>query len=518
MAAGTCLAAVITSAETPLDRQVQAARAAGADLVELRVDCIDDVDAVEALLDGPRNLPLIVTLRAADEGGSWSGDEAERIALLQRLGLHGPGYLDIEYATWQRSANVRQKIQLACGAGRTRNKLIVSHHDFTGTPADLGSLFDDLVSTPADVVKAVFTARDTTDALRVLSQLRRRARGRRLIALAMGEAGLITRVLARKFGAFLTYAALEPGEESAPGQPTLSDLRRIYRWEKTNSATRVFGVVGWPVAHSQSPSIHNAALAAADVDGVYLPLPVREAYESFATFMDTVAGEPELDVVGLSVTLPHKEHTLRWLGERGQRSTDLARRCGAVNTLTRQSDGVWVGDNTDGLGAVGALQQAMSDRKGPLRGLGVGLLGAGGVARAIAAALLDQGCAVTVYNRTPERAARLAQELRCAWRPWQERTRSTGTVLINCTSVGLWPDVDRSPVPAEALRRGTWVFDTVYRPRETRLLRAARARGCHVVDGVEMFLRQAAGQYERWHGGVAPVETMRNALAAGDGR
>jgi 3-dehydroquinate dehydratase/shikimate dehydrogenase len=216
------------------------------------------------------------------------------------------------------------------------------------------------------------------------------------------------------------------------------------------------------------------------------------------------------------VTIPHKEHALRWLVGQGFRTSELARRCGAVNTLVRRADGTWEGDNTDARGALAALQSSERIRDHGLRGRQADVLGAGGVARAIAAALCAQGCTVIVYNRTPQRAENLARELRCSWKPWDERRQYTGDILINCTSVGLWPAVDDSPLPDEAVRPGTLVMDTVYRPAQTRLLRAAAARGCETISGAEMFLAQAAVQHELWHGvqtGTAStLDVMRAAL------
>ncbi len=535
MTVRTLLAASLTSAATPLEQQVRAARAAGADLAELRVDCIGDIPAVTGLLEAPRILPLIVTVRCAAEGGAWTGSEAERVALIERLGLLRPGYIDVEYATWRRSANIRQKIGQVCnlagaGAGahealtpgqRPKNELILSHHDLAGTPTAIASLLDELAASPAGIIKVAFTARDAADACRVLSELcRRRGSARQVIALAMGECGVATRILARKFGAYLTYAALRRGEEAAAGQPTIADLKQIYGWERIGPATRVYGVVAWPVAHSQSPHVHNAALTADGIDGVYVPWAVRPDYEGFAAFMDYVAREPGLGIAGLSVTLPHKEHALRWLDERGLAAAGVApraRRCGAVNTLALEFDGRWVGDNTDGLGALAALQTVQRYMASSPAGQHVAVLGAGGAARAIVAALCAEGCQVTVYNRTPQRAQALARELRCAWQPWAERVQYVGEVLINCTSLGMWPAVDETPVPDAALRAGMVVLDAVYRPAETHLLRAARSRGCEVVGGAVMFIGQAAGQYELWHHRPAPVEVMRRALPADAG-
>lgn len=523
----TLICVPIISAAPPIAEQARAARAAGAELLELRVDLIGDVPAVEQFLASRPTLPVILTVRGRDEGGAWEGGDDERIALIERLGLLMPGWVDIELAAWRRSANLRQKVGLVAASAerrtadgepavaRARNRLILSAHNFAATPSDLRAVFDALLATPSDAIKGAFAAADASDALRVLVELERCAVERDTIALAMGEGGLAARVLARKFGALLTFAALEPGGESAPGQPTIAELRGLYRWDKINRATRVFGVVGWPVTHSQSPLIHNAAMAAADIDGVYVPLPVQSDYDAFARFMGLVAANPRLDIAGLSVTIPHKEHALRWLDEHGGHVTPLARRCGAVNTLTRSADGEWTGDNTDAPGALAAIRSCARFATGNLSGVRALVLGAGGAARALVAALVEAGAGVTIANRTGSRAAALAAGLGAKAIEWSQRAHHPCDLVVNCTSIGLWPDTGRSPMPPAALDPRAVVFDTVYRPRHTRLLRDAERAGCATILGLEMFLHQAAAQFERWHGGGSPLSAMRAALEGG---
>lgn len=527
------IAVPITSPSPPLEAQVRAAQSAGADLIELRVDAIGDVAAVEALLATPHAGRFILTIRSAAEGGHWDGDDADRIALYERLGLLLPGYIDVELATWRRSANLRQKLGLVCrrdGAAptqtglageRPKNHLILSHHNWRETPPELDAIFDELASTPAAIIKGVFSARDARDALRILGALRRSAAARPTIALGVGPAGLATRVLARKFGAFLTFAAATAESASAPGQPLLADLLGRYHWGAIAPTTRVYGVVGWPVGHSRSPELHNAALAQAGIDGVYLPLPVLPDEPALGEFLDQLAAQPWLDFAGLSVTLPHKEHAYRWLLARGGARTPLAERCRAVNTLTQRMppDGPpgWHGDNTDASAFATALAEASWAVGGlpldaSLANSSADVLGAGGIARAVAATLRDRGCRVMLYNRTESRAAALANELGCTHAPWDGRLERTGRIVVNCTSVGLTPHADETPLPAAALRGAAVVFDTIYTPPETRLLREARAAGCRTVSGVELFLRQAAAQFALWHGRAAPWSLWRAAL------
>jgi 3-dehydroquinate dehydratase/shikimate dehydrogenase len=340
------------------------------------------------------------------------------------------------------------------------------------------------------------------------------------IVLAMGEAGVPSRLLAGKFGAFLTFAALETGGGSAPGQPSLREFRELYRWDRIGPATALYGVIGFPVAHSRSPQLHNACFAAAGHDGLYLFMPVAPTYEALAAWLDGLVAfdEPQggraaaarrLDWRGCSVTIPHKENALRWALERGGTVDALARRIGAVNTLARDSAGRPTATNTDAPAAVQAVCAALGVDRAGLRGRRVLILGAGGAARALIVGFAECGCAVAVSNRTGPRAERLAAELHCRFVPWADRAGERADVLINATAAGMTPDVDGTPMPAEGLRPGALVFDTVYNPRATRLLREAEAAGCRVVGGMEMFLNQAAGQFALWTGRPAPAELMR---------
>jgi 3-dehydroquinate dehydratase/shikimate dehydrogenase len=506
----------IVHCDRALETQVREAIAAGATLVELRVDRIGDVNAVERLLRQPHDIPFILTIRTIEEGGAWDGDEAERIALFERLGLLLPGYIDIEYFRWRRSPNLRQKINLIANDGkgcddgsstaRPKNALILSYHDLTTQPWHAGqfAVAEEIVAAPSAVAKAVFTPADSTDAVWAL-WLCLFIPSKPTIAIALGEAGLLTRVLAKRVGLFASYAAIERGAEAAPGQPTVQELRSLYRWDVIDRETRVYGVIGWPVAHSMSPALHNTAMSLDDINGVYLKLPVLPSYEAFAAFMKAIRVSSPLGFTGFSVTIPHKTNALRWLRNNGGETTpsaapsggeitSLAELCGAVNTLVLRANGTWLGDNTDVCGVWHALDQ--SGLTAPTR---AAILGAGGVARAVAAALLERGWKVTIFNRTPETAEVLAREFKCAWRLWHERINFASDLLINCTSVGMTPHAEQTPFPAESLQPAMTVFDTVYTPARTRLLMDAEACGCRTISGTALFIGQAAAQYEIWH-------------------
>lgn len=523
MSARTLITVPLTHTRRPLHEQVHTAVTLGADAVELRVDQIGDVAAVKNLLRAPRVLPVIATVRSPAEGGAWKGAESARQALIVELADLRPEYIDVELATWNASPDLRASLKQLCqcaggrpGANSDLPQLILSQHNFEDTPDNLDAVFARFTDTPADVVKLAFMASDACDGLRVLDHLAKWAQQRPTIGLAMGAEGVAARILAAKAGGTLTFAAQDADSASAPGQVPLSDFIDTFNARKTQSTTRVFGVVGWPVEHSQSPRIHNLAMAAEGIDGIYVPFPVRPTYADFASFIHFVDTHPALDVGGLSITLPHKEHALRWVRDQGGDITDLADRCGAANTLTRTADGHWLADNTDIRGALEALQAALPKDMVSLRDRRAAVLGAGGVARAVVIGLRDVGVTTTLYNRTATRARSLADELGCAWQPWEQRTSRDADILINCTSVGLWPDVDATPMPVEALGASAVVMDTIYRPRMTRMLRDASELGCRIVTGDEMFVRQGAAQFARWHQCTPPVEKMRKALVGID--
>ena len=471
------------------------AHALGADTVEFRLDYLDtppDHQAIRRLLDG---LPVeaLVTCRPAAEGGRFAGDEADRLAVLRAAAECGADWIDVEQAVPE--------------ADRPDGQIVLSRHDFARCPADLDEIAAGLDAAPAAVGKIAFAAAGPEDALRAFDVLR--AAHKPTIALAMGEAGVISRILARKFGAFGTFAALQRGAESAPGQPTLDEMIDLYRWPALTPETTLFGVIACPVGHSMSPAIHNAAFAAAALDAVYVPLLIQPGDESFRRFLDAIRQRPWLGWRGLSVTIPHKENALAYVG--AAHCDELARKIGAVNTITFEPDGSLRGDNTDYGAAVDALCDAMGLARADLAGRDVAVLGAGGVARALVAALTHYGADVTVYNRTVSRAEALAAEFACDAAGRDALAGLRAEIVINCTSLGMHPDVERCPL--EAIPRCVEVvFDTVYNPIETLLLRRARAAGCTCVTGLDMFVNQAAAQFETWTAHPAPREVMRSVV------
>ena len=508
------------------------ARAAeqGADLVEFRIDRFtDDRDAVRQLVERA-SLPCIVTCRPKWEGGDYDGDDQTRISLLEYVGLgvRQPAYVDVELAAYQRSANLRQKIGLVVdhpGQVRPTNTgLILSSHDFEGRPIDLYQRIEAMTAAAAcRVIKIVWMARSLRDNLEAFEILMQHHKP--TMALCMGEPGLASRVLAKKFGALLTFAALESDSGTAPGQITVQRLKSLYRWDALNGETRVYGVIGHPVSHSKSPAVHNGGFDATGYNGVYLPMPVAPGYESFKATCASWLAMAALDFRGASVTFPHEQNLLRFVRESGGEVEPLAERIGAADTLTVGEDGSTYASNSDYAAALDAVCATLDCGPDDLKGQRVAVIGAGGAARAVVAGFAQHGANITIYSPTPENASALAASFEGA--PGQVTTArledlrdASCQIYINCTPLGMHPHTDASPIdgnePTKGWGPGTIVFDTICNPVYTRLLRRARVDGCVKISGVEMFVRQAAAQFRLWTEQDAPLDVFRRIMATAD--
>ncbi len=538
--------AVPISAQTTdrAGRQIADAVSAGAEMLELRTDYLDrlDKDSVAALVAAakssiPASVPVIVTCRDPREGGVGDRSEALRIEVLLAAVEAGADFIDLECVNFLQS-QIGQKIKSALSS-HPKCRLILSAHDFQGRFADIRQLCRDIHEAfPAAVAKLVYTAHhinDCFDAFDLLHENRVApppsgekdpSRGRLgymegpdLIVLCMGQPGLISRVLARKLGGFVTFASLDEQAATAPGQLTVTTLKRLYRYDHIDAATELFGVIADPVGHSLSPAIHNACFAAQGMNRLYLPLLVQGGEAEFDQFLDNVLARPWLDFRGFSVTIPHKHSALEYAHAKGGFVEPLADKIGAVNTLILDSHSQNAAQrirayNTDYAGALDAVTAGMGIERKDLRGVPVAVIGAGGVSRAIVVGLTDGGAKVTIYNRTVERARELAAEFGGAFAGLDELPRMSAKLLINCTSIGMHPKVDATPVPAEYLKPDMTVFDTVYNPAETLLLKQAKQKGARTIDGVAMFVNQAAAQFRLFTGQLANADLMREVVVA----
>jgi 3-dehydroquinate dehydratase / shikimate dehydrogenase len=368
--------------------------------------------------------------------------------------------------------------------------LLVSFHDFTRTRS-LEQVADRIERFKPEYVKVVSTARSLADNLAVLRLIEDRSLGTHVVGIAMGEEGIVSRVLGPRAGAAFTFASLADGVETASGQVAARTLLDVYRIESLDQATRIFGVAGNPITHSLSPLMHNAAFRREIVNAVMLPLKAR-------SLDDLLTVVRELPLAGVAVTMPLKEEVLRYLAN----MDPLTARIGACNTLRTGADGKLYGFNTDVTGVIRPLEKRLR-----LQGARIAVLGAGGAARAAVFGLVDQGAEVFVVNRTHEKAVTLARQAKAKSLKHEAFAKQRFDVLINSTPCGQKGIKQTLPI-AENELNASLVFDMVYNPIETPLLRLAHARGIAVVSGLEMFVQQGARQFEIWTGKPAPENEM----------
>jgi len=474
-----------------MQMEIKEAAKRGAQMIELRLDFLSKPPDFKRIMEA-KTCPMVATVRRVQDGGRWSRSEEERIVLLRQAIVSGFEWVDLE-------TDIADQVRRF---GKV--KRIVSYHNLRETPDDLEKIYEKMCLQDADVVKVAVTAQKTGDNLRVMNLLRDAPKP--TVALCMGDLGTCTRILNVLLGSPFTYAAFNPERNVAPGILSFMELQKIYNVESLGVSTKVFGVLGDPVGHSLSPLIHNAAFRKLKIDAVYLPFRVpRGELETFLKSFDTIP------VQGYSVTIPHKEGAARAAGQR-EPSVETT---GAANTLLRTASG-WKAANTDSPAALESLKSNLpKNDQGhvtPFSQRGVLILGAGGVARAIAHALQREGAQITIANRTSERARELAQEVGCKFVDWDQRMSIVCDTLVNCTSVGMHPNVDESPVHHGMLKPGVYVFDTIYNPETTMLIREAQERGCHVLTGVDMFVRQAGLQFRMFTGKEPPLELMTDVV------
>ena len=503
--------------ELGLDRARRASED-GARLVEWRVDGLaEDPDApglVRRLLE-ESPLPGIVTCRGEAEGGAWEGEPEDRLDLFRSIATAdpGPGYIDFELADYQADPTVRDSVD-AVIATEGGPRLILSTHDLDGRPSDLMRRIADMGDAgECSICKVVWQARSLRDNLEAFDLLRDRTKP--MIALCMGEFGVMSRLLAPKFGGFLTFATLESGEETAPGQPTIRELRALHRFDSIGANTRVYGIAGWPVHASWSPLVHNAGFEQVGFDGVYVRMPIPPEWEHFKATIGAFLDHDGLDFSGMSVTMPHKEHLVRFVREAGGTLDRMSTICGAANTLVVHEDGTLEALNTDAPAALDSLVETMGIEHEALADSRIAVLGAGGVARAVVAALASSGVEVVVVNRTRDRADRLVADI-LEHVPDARLTVGDADLLasggfdafVNCTSVGApsGPAPEASPLPeGVALDDSITVFDTIYAEEPTPLVLEATSRGARVATGESMFVHQARRQFHAWTGTEIPL-------------
>jgi 3-dehydroquinate dehydratase/shikimate dehydrogenase len=493
--------------------RLKSAKQAGAEMVELRTDYLTNLSSkvVAGLirLAHQLSLPVMATCRDPKQGGTGNWNLKQRTDILIEAVRAGADFIDYEYDNFIHP-ETQQAIQQTL-SNHPETHLVLSAHNFHGPFEDIEHLYDSMISVcPQAIPKLVFTAGHISDCFTAFDLLY--AKDRDAIVFCMGSAGMISRVLAKKFGSFLTFASLDDEQATAAGQLTITAMKQLYRWDRLNAQMEVFGVVGDPVGHSLGPLLFNACFEKDDVNAVYLPFHVQQEKMGFDLFMQGVLSRPWLNFGGFSVTIPHKTNALDFAGRSGDFVGGLASTIGAVNTLKLGFNNILTAYNTDYAGAMDALTAVIGIDRHHLHSVKVAVIGAGGVARAVVAGLADAGADVTIYNRTVNKAQLLAKEFRCRACGLAELVHLNATVVINCTSIGMIPNVDTSPVPADVFKAGMTAFDTVYTPLRTQFLRDAEAGGAEVVSGAEMFIRQAMAQYRIFFGKEPDEQTIRKVV------
>jgi 3-dehydroquinate dehydratase / shikimate dehydrogenase len=473
-----------------------------ADIVELRLDYLDNGEhqaAFQFLRDylNREPVPMILTFRPVEEGGRAPADYEARRGFWTALNKTSVSVLmDLELDLVQGFDAEKASIDWP--------RVICSHHDFRGVPSDLDQIYDRMAATPARILKIAMQANDATDCLPVFHLLERAQReGRELIAIAMGQAGIMTRILGPARGSFLTYGALDNDSATAPGQMTARELREVYRIDKINQHTEVTGLIGTPVSHSLSPQIHNAVFEAAGVNAVYIPFEVRDVDQFMRRLVHPVSRELNWQLRGLSVTAPHKSAVIEFLDW----IDPAVKEIGAVNTIVARGNELH-GYNTDAAGFIGPLRS----RFGTLPGARCAIVGAGGGARAALWALRNEGADAALFVRDPDKARIVSKELAVATQLVSDASFAGFDLVVNATSLGTRGVCEHDTVATvDQLRGVRLAYDLVYNPSETRFLREARAAGCETLSGIEMLLAQAVEQFKIWIGEEPDVDVMRAA-------
>jgi 3-dehydroquinate dehydratase/shikimate dehydrogenase len=456
--------------------------------LEFRLDYISKpalaLPKIKHFLEIHSGITVIATCRRLASGGKFRGSIASQLDILAKAAAGGCQLLDVELQTAQKCKPEQlQKL-------RTRAALILSFHDFRGTKK-LDETLEKMRQFPADFYKVVSTATTLSDNVSMIQFLGRESDNHSIIGVCMGEQGIISRVLGVRAGSVFSFAAVSPGEETAPGQVSAQELRSVYRIEQVDVATRVYGVAGDPVIHSLSPAIMNAAFRRENVNAVYLALHAK-------TLKDLLTCVREIPIHGLSITMPYKEAILPFLDNTDSHTTKI----GACNTVVRAQDGKLYGFNTDTSGVVRPLERRLST----LQDAKILVLGAGGAARAAVFGLKERGAEVFILNRSAAPAQKLARRARARSLKRADLKKYVFDVIINATPVGMG-NTRETPLQEKEIN-ARYVFDMIYDPAETRLLQLAKQRGAQTIPGIEMFVHQAARQFEIWTGKPAPQDDM----------
>jgi shikimate dehydrogenase/3-dehydroquinate dehydratase type I len=492
-----------------------------ADFIELRMDLIRDGNLAK-LTDTARresdSIKIIVTCRkkeeaapakAAARAGSLVKHTTEKkMALLKEAIELGADFIDIELAEGKKAI---RELQSLCAKKRGKTKIIVSYHNLKETPALTGlkEIFHQCAKFKPAIVKIVTTAKTVEDNLVTLNLISyAQKRSQKIISLCMGDKGVISRVVAPLMGSYLSFAALEMGEQSAPGQFTVGQMKRINELLKNNRTApsapvlsshktlpQNYILLGNPVGQSLSPLMHTSALKKMGITGNYSAFCVGD-------LGGAMQGMRAMNIHGASVTIPFKVAVMEYMDD----LDDDALAIGAVNTIVN-NNGRLSGYNTDWLGLILTIKEAMT-----IKNKIFVIIGAGGTARAAVYGISKEGGFPIVVNRSPEKGNIIANKFGCPFYSLTEIGSIKADCLINTTPVGMYLQKDKSPVQGKTLAGYKYVMDVIYNPLKTKLLADAEKHNCHIISGLDMFVHQGAEQFRLWTGKESPRKLMKKVI------
>ncbi len=538
-------ASIIVDNESTALAAAQNAATFGADLIEWRVDlCAHDHNLIGRLIT-QSPLPTIITCRPTTQGGLCEPDELDeqtRHDLFDQLlsnagsGGAGPSYIDLETHTLTQPLPHHQHTQQSDAVSfrdllntNSAVRIIASLHDYKARPKNLHKQLNNMLDIQGcDVLKIAWQARSVRDNLEAFELLKTRSKP--MTVICMGVTGLMSRILAPKFGGFLTFAAVNKEQGTAPGQPTINELIKLYRFKSITPETKVYGVIGWPIEQSRSPHIHNAAFTHLDYNGVYLPIPIPPGYEHFKATLSSFIEDENLDFYGASITHPHKHNLIRFVQEHGGIISPDVKQIGAANTLVIHPDKSLEIVNTDRNAVVDSAIAAMNITTDAITAKHITILGSGGMARAAAAGFAYYGAHITIVSRNTKTANELTNALASFTQNNGQPTHPVRTLnlddalqskcdlCIHATPLGMTGSKheNESPISAQQFQTSIWdnavILDTVYIPNETPLQQAAQQTGLQTIPGSDMFLRQAVMQSNLWTKKHIDISIMQTAL------
>lgn len=469
-----------------------------ADIIEVRFDYIKLDQTLKTFAFLVSKKLLLLTYRPKKQGGKTEIDNTDRTAFWETYVRNGSldykkFWIDLEY-------DLKSEIE------NLKFQKIISFHDFNSVPENIGSIFEKLSSNNVDISKIAIATNEITDSLAVWKLLEKaKSENKQLIPIAMGEAGKWTRILGLAFGSPITYASLESGNESAPGQISAKDLTEVYRVKELDEQTEIYGIIGNPVSHSMSPYMHNAAFKHHDLNAVYIPFEVGNLNEFIKRMVRPETREIDWNLKGFSVTIPHKETIMKHLDF----IDEDAAKIGAVNTV-KIIDRRLCGFNTDAHGFIEPLRNSYGD----LKDANVGIIGNGGAARACVYALKKYEANVTIFARNVVKAETLAKEFDVNLESIENLKPKieNQNILVNTTPLGTVGALEnQTPATAEQIKNLHLAYDLVYNPFETLFMHEAKSVDVPTIGGLAMLVAQGMKQFEIWTDLKAPMQIMSRA-------